>query len=220
MKIYLYDEQTNEYLYEAEAQIDPLASSKGEMIYLMPPNATQIAPLESKAGYANVFSDGKWEQIKDERGKTYYDSRTDSAITITKLQEELGYLKIINEEYPTNIGETKKVIETKKVKGDTYITSYRVVSKSLEELTELFKKKTQELLDTKAKEKGYDDILSACSYAGYENDFKAEGEAFGIWRAKVWKYGYALLDAIGKGERTLPKSFEELMKELPKFEEK
>jgi len=92
MKIYIYDTKNNEYLYEAEAQIDPLASSKGETIYLMPPNATQIAPTEPKAGYANVFTNGKWEQIKDERGKTYYDN-DNNAVTITELGQEKGLNK-------------------------------------------------------------------------------------------------------------------------------
>lgn len=92
MKIYIYDTQTNEYLYEAEAQIDPLASSKGETIYLMPPSATQIAPLEPKAGYANVFTNGKWEQIKDERGETYYDN-DNNAVIITELGQEKGLNK-------------------------------------------------------------------------------------------------------------------------------
>lgn len=92
MKIYIYDTQNNEYLYEAEAQIDPIASSKGKTIYLMPPNATQIAPLEPKAGYANIFNNGKWEQIKDERGKAYYDDEN-NAITITELGQEIGLNK-------------------------------------------------------------------------------------------------------------------------------
>lgn len=92
MKIYIYDTKNNEYLYEAEAQIDPLASSKDETIYLMPPNATQIAPLEPKAGYVNVFTAGRWEQIKDERGEIYYDNGN-NAITITKLGQEKGLNK-------------------------------------------------------------------------------------------------------------------------------
>jgi hypothetical protein len=92
MKIYIYDTKNNEYLYEAEAQVDPLESIKGETIYLMPPNATQTAPLEPKAGYASVFNNGKWEQIEDERGKTYYDD-DNNAITITKLRQEKGLNK-------------------------------------------------------------------------------------------------------------------------------
>lgn len=92
MKIYIYDTKTNEYLYEAEAQIDPLESNKGETIYLMPPNATHIAPTEPKAGYTNVFANGKWEQVKDERGETYYDN-DNNTIIITELGQEKGLNK-------------------------------------------------------------------------------------------------------------------------------
>lgn len=92
MKIYIYDTQTNEYLYEAEAQVDPLESSKGETIYLMPPNATQTAPKTPKAGYANIFNNGKWEQIKDERGEIYYDN-DNNAVMITELGQEIGLNK-------------------------------------------------------------------------------------------------------------------------------
>ena len=58
----------------------------------MPPNATQTAPLEPKAGYANVFNNGKWEQIKDERGEIYYDN-DNNAVMITKLRQEIGLNK-------------------------------------------------------------------------------------------------------------------------------
>lgn len=133
--------------------------------------------------------------------------------------KELGYLKVIYKDYPTNTDEFKKVVQSSEVKGNTYVISYAIVSKNLEELTALFKEKTQELLDAKAREKGYDDILSACSYAGYDNDFRAEGEAFGIWRAKVWKYGYGLLNAIAEGKHKMPKSFDEILAEMPTLEE-
>ena len=133
--------------------------------------------------------------------------------------KELGYLKVIYKDYPTNTDEFKKVVQISEIKGDTYVISYEIVSKNLEELTALFKEKTQQLLDAKAREKGYDDILSACSYAGYDNDFRAEGEAFGIWRAKVWKYGYGLLNAIAEGKHKMPKSFDEILTEMPTLEE-
>lgn len=133
--------------------------------------------------------------------------------------KELGYLKVIYEDYPTNTDEFKKVVQSSEVKGDAYVISYEIVSKNLEELTALFKEKTQELLDAKARERGYDDILSACSYAGYDNDFRAEGEAFGIWRARVWKYGYGLLNTIAEGKHKMLKSFDEILAEMPTLEE-
>lgn len=92
MKIYIYDTKNNECLYEAEAQVDPLESIKGETIYLMPPNATQIAPKEPKTGFVNVFTNGKWEQVKDERGETYYDDEN-NAVIITELGQEKGLNK-------------------------------------------------------------------------------------------------------------------------------
>ncbi|WP_103618931.1 hypothetical protein [Campylobacter concisus] len=149
---------------------------------------------------------------------------TDKATLYTKFLnkeelKELGYLMVVEEPYPTFDSDFKKAIPNDHIKDDTYISSYKVVDKTLDELTLLFKEKTQELLDAKAREKGYDDILSACSYAGYDNDFRAEGEAFGIWRAKVWKYGYGLLNAIAEGKHKMPKSFDEILAEMPTLEE-
>lgn len=133
--------------------------------------------------------------------------------------KKLGYLTVSYDEYPVNTDEFQKVVQASMIDDDVYKVSYKIVSKNLEELTALFKEKTQQLLDAKAREKGYDDILSACSYAGYDNDFRAEGEAFGIWRAKVWKYGYGLLNAIAEGKHKLPASFDEILAEMPTLEE-
>ena len=133
--------------------------------------------------------------------------------------KKLDYLVVSYDEYPVNTDEFQKVVQASMIDDDVYKVSYKIVSKNLEELTALFKEKTQELLDAKAREKGYDDILSACSYAGYDNDFRAEGEAFGIWRAKVWKYGYGLLNAIAEGKHKMPKSFDEILAEMPTLEE-
>lgn len=69
-------------------------------------------------------------------------------------------------------------------------------------------------LDTTAQGKGYDNIVSACSYAGYENVFQAEAVAFGQWRAAVWAYCYVELEKVLKGERPMP-TIEEIISELP-----
>lgn len=75
----------------------------------------------------------------------------------------------------------------------------------------------QNLMDAKAKEKGYDNIVSACSYAGYDNPFRAEGEAYGLWRANCWKYGYEQLALILGGGRDIP-TVEAFIQELPLLE--
>ena len=65
-----------------------------------------------------------------------------------------------------------------------------------------------------ARAKGYDDNVSACSYAGYENVFQAEAIAFGQWLANVWAYGYAELDKMIAGTRPVP-TIAEILAELP-----
>lgn len=72
----------------------------------------------------------------------------------------------------------------------------------------------QKHLDTKAMEKGYDSILSACSYAGHTNPFQEEGKTFVEWRGNVWAYCYQVLDHVSQGFRTIP-TIEELLAELP-----
>ena len=61
---------------------------------------------------------------------------------------------------------------------------------------------------------GYDDIVSACSYAGYPNVFQEEAITFGQWRANVWAYGYAELDKVIAGTRPVP-TIPEILAELP-----
>ena len=71
-----------------------------------------------------------------------------------------------------------------------------------------------DLLDAEAKKNGYSSIISATSYAGYPNDFQAEGLAYGTWRSAVWAYCYQELDKIQQGLRTIP-TLEEFIGELP-----
>ncbi|AQW81365.1 hypothetical protein CPIN17260_1076 [Campylobacter pinnipediorum subsp. pinnipediorum] len=101
-----------------------------------------------------------------------------------------------------------QIIETKNIKEYTK-----------EKLIQEFKDRVQAHLDEKAQEYGYDNIVSACSYAGYENEFKEEGEAFGRWRAKVWKMGYELLATLGSVDLNKI-NLDEVIKDLPEFKER
>ena len=71
-------------------------------------------------------------------------------------------------------------------------------------------------LDAKARERGYDSIFSACTYADEPavSQFQAEGQAFRAWRSQVWAYCYAQLDAVQAGKRAAP-TVEALIAELP-----
>ena len=85
-----------------------------------------------------------------------------------------------------------------------------------EELKSLFIASIQNLLDSKAQEKNYDNILSACSYAGYDNPFRAEGEAYGTWRASCWQIGYQILSEVEAGTRPMP-TIEEALADMPEL---
>lgn len=83
-----------------------------------------------------------------------------------------------------------------------------------DEIIQSFKDAIQATLDDAARAKNYDDIVSACSYAGYPNVFQAEAIAFGQWRANVWAYGYSELDKVIAGTRPVP-TIVEILAELP-----
>jgi hypothetical protein len=55
-------------------------------------------------------------------------------------------------------------------------------------------------LDSTVKERGYDSILSACSYATSSNaQYAAEGLACAAWRDAVWEAFFSILDAVSDG---------------------
>jgi hypothetical protein len=88
----------------------------------------------------------------------------------------------------------------------------------------------QNMLDTKAQTHGYDDIISAASYASptpleneQEEKFRLEGNAFYTWRSACWRTSIAYIteveDAIAlaneKGEEyTLP-TVETVLAQMP-----
>lgn len=70
-------------------------------------------------------------------------------------------------------------------------------------------------LDNKARERNYDDILSACTYAASSvQRFAAEGQACVTWRDAVWATCYTILGEVTTGARQ-PPTVEELLVELP-----
>ena len=70
-------------------------------------------------------------------------------------------------------------------------------------------------LDSTAKTRGYDGILSLCSYASSTNPkFSSEALAGVIWRDSVWTAGYAIQASVTAGTRAIPNE-SELLAELP-----
>lgn len=129
-----------------------------------------------------------------------------------------GFKPIKQAVYPNNVTQMQEVKEVITESERAYEISYEVVQKSLDDLEKAFKVLVQGILDTKAKEHGYDSIVSACSYAGYDNEFRSEGEKFGVWRAHIWQWGYALLADIKAGRKAIPSSLEEALAGMPTYE--
>lgn len=72
----------------------------------------------------------------------------------------------------------------------------------------------QNLLDTTAQAKHYDNIISCCSYAGAPNDFQAEGQAAIEWRGNVWATCYTIMAQVQAGTIPAP-TIPELLAMLP-----
>lgn len=73
----------------------------------------------------------------------------------------------------------------------------------------------QKHLDTTAKTRNYDGILSLCSYATSANPrFGPEGLAGVAWRDAVWASCYTILAEVQGGQRTVPTA-DQLLAELP-----
>ena len=74
----------------------------------------------------------------------------------------------------------------------------------------------QEYIDSQAKNRGYDSIVSACSYAGYTNEFQTEAVSLGVWRSAVWTKAYQVQADVEAGTIPMP-TVDELIAMLPIF---
>lgn len=73
----------------------------------------------------------------------------------------------------------------------------------------------QYALDSFAQTRGYDGIMSACSYANSTDaQFKIEADYCITLRDETWRMGYAIVADVKAGLRPIP-TIEELIDELP-----
>ena len=77
---------------------------------------------------------------------------------------------------------------------------------------------TQRHLDTFALTRGYDNILSACTYAtSLIPKFAAEGLCAATLRDSTWAALYSLLAEVEAGTKPMPTSFADVQTTLPEL---
>lgn len=68
-----YDHETKEYKGMVECGYDPLESElAGEDVWIVPADATLVAPPDAKKGVAYVWNGTAWEEIEDNRGQEFW----------------------------------------------------------------------------------------------------------------------------------------------------
>lgn len=115
MKLYLFHPKTKEYLKTVKAKVDLLKSTADNLVYVIPENATPVAPLKTARNETCIFN-GKWEVVKDYRGSRYFDTKANRIVEVTKLGEIPSYyLSLDSKEFQNYIQHDeatyKKVLE-------------------------------------------------------------------------------------------------------------
>jgi len=82
------------------------------------------------------------------------------------------------------------------------------------DLISAYTKAVQEHMETEAVKAGYDNLLSACSYAAVPNSFQAESISFTTWRSACWDMCHLILNQVNSGVLAAP-TVSELIQMLP-----
>lgn len=75
----------------------------------------------------------------------------------------------------------------------------------------------QQMLDTKAQEYRYDNMMSVRSYVGYVNPFQEEAQGMAIWASNCWVKAGQIEDEVLAGTRPMP-TVDEVLAEMPIYE--
>jgi len=136
-----------------------------------------------------------------------------SAANSTDLQIALNKLGVATTHYNLELHATSGTLEEITEAADLLAT-YDFQAGVIKDVKNRFETGIQKYLNVVAKEAGYDDIISACSFAAVANPYQADSISFLEWRGAVWTYAFKQVDKVATGKRDQP-TLAELVAELP-----
>lgn len=122
---------------------------------------------------------------------------------------EADYTQVVEEIEPMKVGENWAQVWIVRDATEEEETA------AFNELAAQYESAVQAHLNFAARERGYDNILSACSYAAGDHPrFSVEGKDCIAWRSAVWEKAFLILSAVKNKVRPLP-TIQEVISELP-----
>ena len=172
--------------------------------------SNETEPLETEE-FSNPWDDAPENMIYYE--KMYDDGHLGSFTESAELAYKFGWF---NNRIPLD------AVEKSDINGWTYLkercphkTQEQLATEAVNNRIREIQSAVQNLLDTKAQEKLYDDAFAICSYANSTDEaFHAEANQFISWRDRCWRKCYEILAQFQSGEIEMP-TVEYVINELP-----
>ncbi len=209
-------------------------------VYLIPAFATDIEP-PTEIDKWPIFKEGAWTLVDFITSTQIFDIKTGEVVepVLGKSIADLGTDKPMPEageheivyfengewavrpdwrghEYWLDDGSHHVITDICIEPPANALDAMPVIPPTVDQMIHSFKVAIQESLDTFAQERGYDGILSACTYATSTiSKFQQEGQRCVSLRDQTWATSYALLDEVMQGTRPMPASIDEVRNLLP-----
>jgi len=106
-----------------------------------------------------------------EEAKAFFTSKQPNQELVVDLENKTTYF----EEYEMQEDGTRYSIYKADKENGVYVPDLEaIMAKDTKNLLQSIESSIQSMIDAEAKKLGYDNIVSACSYAGYDNEFQEE----------------------------------------------
>ena len=179
-------------------------------------NTTDV-PFKYEPGYWFFFDENsEWQKVKipDSVSELDFDITLDD--NSTNYQKTL--VSIAQRIFAEYSGEESRLVITDNHYKTVHISEEERQKEIAEQRFKDIQNAVQNLLDSKAREKNYDNGFAIASYALSTNDiFRSEAARFIAWRDAVWGKCYQILDAYKAGEIEMP-SVENVIAVLPELD--